>query len=324
MTTTTLPVLEKTWTISGNNVLTGSGNVVTDRKALFLALKNSMCNAPIPWTVSASCNATQSMVGSDILQSISSIINAADGTGHSWIVLQQSEISDAFQICFDFSSTTQSSMTIVVSPVSGFSGSSTTRRPTAPDEYLVLSNSSWFDFSNHASSKDIIYNTWFSSDGLCNRIVVLWDLNSRGMWLFDQPSNVNNLWREKSMFFTLNGRGQPLSSSLLFESPVVGCRVNDKSGQAFFMAEGTRDGTIYKTFAGLNPFTGKYPLLPMTVYSWILGRCGVLGEVSDMWYGPHLNTLMTGTTYPESGSAQFVQFGNLVFPWTAGRQVRIG
>ena len=320
----TLPSLKKIWTVSGNQAIAGTGNVINDRKALFLGIKNKFLSAPMPWVVSASCNATATITGSDNLTSIGSIVNAADGTAHSWIVLQQSQISPTFQICFEFSSATQSSMTIVVSPVTGFSSGSTTRRPRAPDEYIILSSSTWFDFVNYVSSSDIVYDTWFSNDGRCNRVVALWQNNSRGMWMFDKVEDAPYQWQEKSIFFVLSGRGEPTSGSLLFETPRVLGSVNQMYCTLFMAAEGTRQGTVHKLTPITSSFNGKYPLLPITLCCSTWGRRGVLGSVADMWYGPELKTLITGTTYPESGSAQFVQLGNLVHVWNVDRNVRIG
>jgi len=79
------------------------------------------------------------------------LVWATAGNPHSWIVLQFGSIATGYQVCIDLNvgSTTTESCSIILS-VAGFAGGSTTARPTATDEY-VLVNSTYWGASSSAS-----------------------------------------------------------------------------------------------------------------------------------------------------------------------------
>jgi len=93
-----------------------------------------------------------------VSSSDSSVADASDNWGsaadliwstgaHSWIVLQLDSVFSGFQICIDLSESSYKNEAIVLTSAAGFTGGTTSARPTATDEAVCLNSLQW-GFSN--------------------------------------------------------------------------------------------------------------------------------------------------------------------------------
>ena len=65
---------------------------------------------------------------------------------------------------------------------------------------------------------------------------------------------------------------------------------------------------------GRDGYTGETPFIAPGIIVTGHGYRGWKGKVQDMWWGGGSH----GDTYPDDGSKQFAQFGQLIVPWDGG------
>jgi hypothetical protein len=177
--------LDKTWIAgsSGDAVefksmsLTG-GTSLLCHQAVLWGIKDALTRlSSNPWTVVSSCDALSTSVGSDLWVDSLDLIWLAEGSAHSWIVLQQSNINAKFQVCLDLNSTDIHGkvMSIVVSPAAGFgvanggTAGTTLTRPTALDQHILLSSATWLN--GETEDATYVVTVLQSTDGQCTRVM---------------------------------------------------------------------------------------------------------------------------------------------------------
>lgn len=333
-----LPTLDKTWQYAVN-----SARYTNAAQAMYL-IKNTLCTFPSnPWVVLRSNNGS-TVADADLWTSSSAITWNAGSPGYkSWIVLNQPAISPNFQfliITYYYStySVVNSGFEYYVSENAGFTGGTTTSKPSASDEVAIAfpdiyNRRIWYDYPT-AGRIHIMQ----SEDGECTRILIACDSSFQRVLLIEKARNpVENWdipwmvmnWCARAVYY---GMGGPVYG----EFPTYGASYGlDRTtghlqgrlrtgGRMPLYCAGPRFSNVpaaYWQTIQSYPEVG-YPMFPVSVYCDSVGGVGRLGEFYDLWWGND-TIVKTGQHYPDDGSRQFAQVGNLIVPWDGGDQMYI-
>lgn len=315
-----LPTLAKTWEFDVNIAAASSTADETDCDETLLAMKNALTNGgafTAPWSVVSSSNGTVAN-SSDNWSTVADIVHNTAGNAHSWIVLE-APVGD-IQICINtgWSSSLPERMEVVWSPTAGFTGGTTTNRPTATDEQILS-----------AATANIFPTTTFnstvhcliSSDGEETRLFVMIGGATYIALITSELANTPTGFTDPSfIYYGGTGGGDMLKIAALWNNGAP--RMND--GGAFtvrFSGEGVMTGAnantfdLFSSYPVDNAYSAEWHMGPIGIWG-ISGQpqAGKLGDIPDLWWGQE--AVNTGDQYPSSGTLyQFAQLGDLVIPW---------
>lgn len=315
-----LPVLAKTWQHNINQLVTAQGTELDTGEKVMFTIKNSLLNFALsPWTCSGSSNSSVAALdGVDRIITTANIVGSAGA--HSWIVLRQTGIATNYEICIDWSSNSSNGITLIVSPSAGFTGGTTTARPTATDESIVINQT--FFFSGTDSNHQV--HVMQSTDGACTRVIV-WrgGTNLCTFMIFDKPVNTVTGWTNPSVTYAI---GNTSSIAITYSSLTIGTNSIGRgsgaftarwSGESFgstLLAELTDIGTV------VNSFENAWAFFPIGIASTTASNRGRHGSLADIWWKP--TGISDADTFPnDANNRQFVAFGCLILPWTGGTDV---
>lgn len=314
-----LPVLVKSWQLSANNQVAAQGSVDATIKRCWLTVKNILIGfSNNPWTVVGSSNGvTAGLDGVDRWNSDSDLLSAGGSSAHSWIVLKQTGISSNFQFLIERNSNNVYEQVLYVSENAGFTGGTTTARPTATDEQSLMVNPTAF-----WRNADVQYqiHVWQSTDGACTRIVACASGVSSQLLILEKPVDAVTGWTRPWYAYavgstvnvlvgtTLGGNGYVLKgrgSGAMTLAYVTEALISSASP----LYSMTDIGTVQ------NSFSSEWPMFPIGLISITALNKGRHANVPDMWMKP--TTLATGDTFPnDAANRQFVALGDFIFPWT--------
>jgi len=295
-----LPTLVKTWQNSCNNAQLALGSGLTDNRTVLLAIKNALIGfGTQPWTVRYSCSSTVAGTagdGVDRWTAIANLVWATAGTAHSWIVLQQTGLASGYQLIIscEGASATGSIVTLVVSPSAGFTGGSTTARPTATDENVIASAQTWTSASD-------ISNRWTvqqSTDGQCTRVLLCSNATVQCVWGIDKLQN-------PTTGFTL-----PVVAFFISGVPTISALAAAAGTSLALAASQYISDTVVGNIT--NDIDSNWPILPVAAVGVTSGCRGILGSFFDLWFGSGGRN--SADTYPATGN-NFAQFGCLILQW---------
>lgn len=307
-----LPSLSKTWQHAVNQSAAAQGSAgLTNRNVLRLiknALKGFGSN---PWTVVSSSNGTVAN-SSDNWASAADMIGANPGVAHSWIVLRQTGIATNFEICLDCSGAGAQVASIVVSPSAGFTGGSTTARPTATDEIAIISAATW---TANASDVTVRYSVSQSTDGQCTRVWGAAGGTVAFCWVFDKPADPVTGWTNPSASWALAAAP---SYSTTVSTSAGRMRSGSTTGSLQLLCDGgtvcAPNDTAWANVA--NEISSEWALYPASFACTTSTIRGRHGRLFDLWLSS--SALASGDTFPGDGTATFVQVGIIVLPWNGG------
>lgn len=314
-----LPTLVKTWQLSINQTVTAQGSTTATMQRVLRTIKDRLKGfGTAPWTVVGSSNSTVAALDSvDRWTTDANLVGNAAGSVHAWIVLRQTGIATNYEICIDLINSTLINATIAISPSAGFTGGTTTARPTATDETLPMNN------ANLSSGVDTTHqiHVWQSTDGQCTRVAV-WrgSTNMCMFWMFDKPANPVTGWTNPSVGLAQGSTsGLAVTATGLLSTASALLRGKGVSIMSLAMtAEGYASGplallTDIGTIA--NDLDTSWPFFPIGLCSITLNNKGRHGSVFDMWLKP--TSVLDGDTFPNDANArQFIAMGPLILPWT--------
>jgi len=322
-----LPLLKKTWQFAVNNHTPASGNVVTDYQNLMLAIKSLLVGTGThPWTVLRS-STSLAVADADLWLASGDLVWAAGVVAHSWIVLKQTHILSNFQICIDLNpvgwgAPIQRGIVIGVSPAAGFTGGTTTARPTAADEIIIRdgttsgSNSGYWFFP-YIASFSFVTHAIVSNDGACTRIVMHGSGVSYGLWLFDAlaeaPTEMTYPFIA-DVYADVGNNSRLRYADLNDVANSHGAHPGVGRLDFFLTSEGFNNSTVGELIVVANDLSAQWPIMGVGVASEQAGARGRIGGIYDLWWGS--TGVGEGNTYPNDGSRAFAQFGHLVFPWS--------
>lgn len=320
-----LPDEQKTWQ---HVVNTAAYTATAD---LWYDIKNILCTmASFPWTVVRSCNNVVADANDNWNSPSDVRWNSSSGQIDSWIVLEQAGIPGAvnnFQVCIVTETNTvysvRGGMRYYISPSAGFTGGSTSSRPTATDEIELPPEDTYnqrtvYDWTNTTGQPALRLHVSQSTDGECTRLVFYVNSEVQRLLMFEKPKNPIAGWTYPHFALNCNTNGNAPNYGKLNAGTGSGSIVNPSGGRASvaLAGEGNGTGPIPESHTYVSDFDGAYPLCPVGLYSRTTGARGRVGELFDCYWGAA--SLSNGTHYPADASRLWVQHRDLVLPWNGG------
>lgn len=333
-----IPLLAKPWQFDVNQFIPYQGTQTRQAQMFLWTLKQSLRNLTYaPWTVKGSSNSVAAGMDTvDRWTASTNVVFAGDGVAHSWIVLQQTGLTSVgnpatsgFQLLIDCSTTpfgdTQGGR-VYVSFSAGFTGGSTTARPTATDEIGITSahgvNTYW---AGVGATVPLRLHVMQSQDGECLRVFAYQaGLTGPQCVLFIFLEKLSNpidgltypvvcQWLGSSSggsnILTLT---QALNTGASSE-PLTG-RQSPTQFWGSFTVEGIDNDDLPTVINVQNEISGEWCMHPLGFYvKNIIGARGRHGAFFDLWMGPQ--AVGTGTAFPDDNTLQFVKFGPFIVPW---------
>ncbi|HSX21505.1 MAG TPA: hypothetical protein VLE97_01870 [Gaiellaceae bacterium] len=316
-----LPTLTKTWQFNVNNAIVALGSSLADNRRLLRSIKNAMVGFTTnPWTMRYSCDSVTAGTagdGVDRWTADANLVWANAGSAHSWAVIRQTGIATNFELLLSCETAAGLGqiLTAYISFSAGFTGGTTTARPTATDEQVLISAANWSGVSTDVASR---WSVMQSTDGQCTRVIIASAGAATAYWLLEKPANPTTGWSNPSISLMI--QNVPVFSTLCAAaSTAAKMRNGSTTGNVVFLCEGNNTNlipadTTFGTVA--NEIDSSWPMTPIAVASYTVGVRGRHGTLQDLWFGQA--SIATADTYPNDASNQFVQFGCLIFPWNGG------
>lgn len=323
-----LPAITKTWTFSVNNSLATTSSFENDAKQLVLALKNYLKS--VGWTVKASCDSTSVpnyYDGVDRWVTIANIVWSGTVYGgnypRSWIVLSApAALSPTLEIMFACRTTesvlppTTPKTAYIYSSWTGFSGGDTLTNPSAAS-YITHCNGTnaaagyWMGANGSGTSAfSCVWHGATATDGT-TRLVVCKNSGALFSWNFEKMACTS--FTDNSAVFVSNGSQYAPAYTHWNDNAVFSNYSEANVISCYLTAEGYGAAMIGQNIISANDRGGGYWMGAVGLASASANQRGRQGTLADMWWGT--TGLAYGTTVPDDGTKQFVQFNDMIFPW---------
>lgn len=326
-----LPSLSKTWQFVPNYAVSATGTALGTNRTILLAFKNFLTttanwvdnnNASTTpsnmWAVRYSCDSVTAGTAGDAVDRWSAIANlvwANAGSAHSWIVLRQTAIDTNCELLIscENAQVNGANITVVMSPSAGFTGGTTTARPTATDEIVVMSNATWGGVA--AADTNVKLHAMKSTDGECWRLFCCNTGQPNTSIIIGKAAVLHSSWPHPAVCYAQGASAgtSTLTNTLLNSN--ANFQGRGASNMTMFLAGMCAAGAqINATITSANDLSSEWPLMPQQLFSNTVSNKGVHGYLCDVWYSSA--TIASGSTAPTTGTQhQFAQLGVLVFPW---------
>jgi hypothetical protein len=326
------PVLDKTYEFDVNHV------AISTITELMFQMKNKLIGNGAtafsnPPTVKSSSNASVAN-NSDNWNSASDITFQAVFMGpRSWIVFSCPNVAAGLEVCWsceDNPGGGANQWEVFYSDAAGFTGGTTTARPTAADEmnsYVGGSAAELDGFSTLATAPARLHVVQ-STDG---QVLHIWAYTAGvmlGYWGLHRPKNPAALWTQpwvainswykynsgnnaaQMTYAKMGGQGNKFA--VTYAGGVLS--IVRFSGEAYFTGGASTETMIgiAQTIPNeLDP--DEFPVLPIGLVSTTVGSRGRNGQLVDMFWGMQL--LNTGDHFPNDASMGFVLLDDIIVPW---------
>ena len=341
-----IPALSKTWS-SRMNVPFGSNNTTATLIHQFAvwSLKQHLIdahtadgtlsgtrNANSVWTVVGSSDgSTAGMDGVDRWTTTftpSKLVRASAGSAHSWIVLRNT--ASGWQICLDMNNTANTSMGIIFARNSaGFTGGSTTSRPTASaNEEISVgsrqapSNSSNDAFITPAAVANAVYYSHFSCAGDATFHFSITRASAGSVTFLGFARSVGAHVDDTRNWYAIGGNSSATSSVARYASLNVGGgtfavsrmsngHLNSSGGGARHILVGNTTNP-----SGIDTLSNTYLIDPLLVreQNSSTSLFNERGYIPDFYF---IGGATIGSTYPSVNQTHFV-FGDMLLPCATG------
>jgi hypothetical protein len=338
-----LPSLEKTWQYDVNNVQAVTGTTLTTMRQLWRAIKDGLLAfGTLPWIVEYSCDSAVAGSAGDNVDRWDSDTDlvwqaAASGTARSWFVFSNADGVQMLWECRAQTTTTGKSIAIYMSPAAGFTGGTTTQRPTATDEIpLVTGDSSTASHcgAGQASNTTDFAFAWHilhSTDGLVTMVVICQGGNCSGFWYFGRVSQPVTGWTTPVVHAVFGGLSGTSPGAITY---------NETADKNSTTAANLRTGALFNAVeadwfpAGIalgagaanssepggrvilvaNEISSEWELPQVSIACSVSGARGMAhGRLFDVrWVS---SARAAGDTFPGDGSRTRVVMGPFVIPW---------
>lgn len=320
-----LPTLLKTWQRAFNLSNTPTGVADTDLKNLFLLVWNVLLGGALPggasggqltsnpWVCAGSSNAAAAgMDGVNRITVLANITCAGAGTAHSWAVMTSAA---GVQVCFDFVHGAQMQVKLVWSPDGGFTGGSTTARPTALHEQVLaddwLAADATLQFRGHVMH---------SSDGKCTRVFLCGNGNVLAFWSFEEAFAPVAGWTlpQVALAFTVGNNeadNSCINFNKFYKTTAKYSALGPIGTMPLFVTgeSGTATGDVMVAFFNNNEISLEYQIQGCgLLHTATIGQRGRHGFVADLFFTT--SAPLTGDTFPASGAHTFTVLGDMAVP----------
>lgn len=329
-----LPTLQKSYNFSLCNQLLWQGAVDSDNKLLFLTFLNAML--AMGWSVDYSCDGTTAGTvadGVNRITAVNKVVLALNGSAaHSWVILKNTTLHPTLRLKLSASTGSgsyfNSYMTVVigVSFVSGYTGGTTVSDPTATDGVTIfdtagMGNSrNWLYVANvpqPSSSTSYRWSRLSSTDGTITRFFITSGAGHQFHFGVEVPTVYDSTgWNNPCVVWVNNADAGPISPSSYI-------RIASTTGLCTFLTLGDQNGRYSNQAIGqvANEADSTWFMPTITIGGAAAGVRGVHGAFIDLWYGS--NGVASADSYNSSGSLQFAQLGNLIYPWNGSTTITL-
>jgi len=335
------PTKEKTWEYDLNNTTFADGTFVgnafeSTSRRLFLIkeilINNGSTTFTVPWTVTSSSDSSTAGA-SDLWVDAGDLIWRDDDTSNvfSWIVLRQTGISATFELlitCEEDNAGNDGKQIGVWVAQAGFTGGTTTARPTASDERQLRDSTSSGYWGSGPPGVAYTSQThvWMSNDGEITRILICIDGEFTGYWAFEKPKNVVTPWTNP-YFATVQGDSDVVTSQLTYskyyDSANMASRFSGIDTSLYMSGEGFASQAAGEAVVDPNQLTDDFAASAIGLHSLTSNFRGRQGEVADLWWGYTDTANRVGLYFPADGSKTFIQIGHLIFPWDGSTILKV-
>lgn len=309
-----LPAYTKTWQYSRNNTTAAQGSALATNRRTMRSLVNLLLGfATSPWTERYSCDGTTAGTAGDGVNRWSVDANLVWGTGaHSWQVIRQTGLATNAELCIDLNSAGSGTITLVYSQSAGFTGGTTTARPTATDEIVLLSGASWGVSTSDVQTR---YSAMQSTDGQCTRIIMCMAGVVSAVYVIDKPTNTTTGWTNPN-FCLAYASSTSVSPTIANLDTLGRSKILGTTATMQMLCEGTASGAAIanSTWGNLpNDIDGSWPMFPVGIASTTALTKGRHATLQDLYWGSQ--AIAVGEGYPADGTNRWIQVGGLLLPW---------
>lgn len=326
----TLPTLTKTWQFY--ELLIGdTGTALGNNRAILLAIKNALIStsswknntnaSTTPtgmWTVRGSSNSSASANvgdGVDRWTTATDLVWANAGNAHSWIVLRNTAIASNTEILISCEGLNASGavLTIYMSPAAGFTGGTTTARPTATDEVAALAGAAWG--GSGTTTGDVRIHLMKSSDSECWRVFAYKSGVCLTAWFVEKARTLHASWTNPATIGTFGSNTAEVLTvaNLNTASPF---QARGVSSMTLSLVLPSAAGSIVPTSAtSANDLSGQWEDFACQLRSATASNRGTHGYLTDVWAVS--SSITSGSNAPSSTTPlyQFFTSGILLFPY---------
>jgi hypothetical protein len=311
-------VIERQWQWVRNEVQLAAGSATATCKALWLLHKTRILAFPsqAPVVVGSSDSTTAGMDAVDRITDVSKLVWASGGGAHSWCAFQFP--ATGIHLLWACNTNNAWEATLVAS-LTGFTGGSTTARPTAADERVLIAADDWTCGDNTRQ----VLHMWHSADGLQTIIIICQGGDAKTWIVFGKALEPEAGWTTPYFAFAgaqsnSSGGAHATEWQRLYRTP--GLKSWGPAGAMdlfastfadFVVAGGATPACVQANV--VDPLTGLYPPQPMALLSVTSGMAGRHGRLPDVWF---VAPAMANGLYPTR--PDLVKIGNYLFPWEAG------
>jgi len=272
---------------------------------------------PAAWSVAGSGDGVDPASGMDAVDRWTNRTKVVMAAGnHSWIVVKQPALGSApgyLQVCIDFNSATNGTLSVVFSRAAGFTGGSISARPTATDQVVIAEATALWPTTAAVGSCGI--NCLKSTDGKVTRLMRSVDgifSTSRVYWFMEQLNQVETYWPSDCVV----GVCAMSISGLAGSSHIFTQQGSSHAGR--MSCDGTYNYQLSNALSVsgmLRPdYGGAWPVYPCGFYVDTGLFKGKIGDFFDLWAAPE--TLPNYEYLAGSGGDfEFVNVGGIVQPW---------
>lgn len=335
-----LPALDLTYQFSVNNVVAAQGTALATSRALLFAIKRALTLfSTLPWVVRYSCNGT---VAGTVNDGVDRWITEADlvfstaSSAKSWIVLRNADGLEMMIECRSAGSNGRN-LAVAISASAHFTGGTTTTRPTATDEMVLIdglsaAQSAWGQGTSGSSTdRNYAWHVLHSTNGLVTQIIICYNNNATGFWYLGRVSQPVTGWTLPVMgAIWADGASTPVSGAHYNEmADGNNTDVGNQHAMARFPAGNAKVFATAIAFGTGSSNTADYSGRRVTTVNevsseWELQQVGI-GCAAPGFRGMSHGRLYdvrwastgtpTGTDFPADATRVRATFGNIVVAW---------
>jgi hypothetical protein len=314
------PICEKSWNLVPN-LSCGTGDY---QLVMWNLVVNALLVGAPACTVYKCCDSVNVVTGSSNWTTKANLVWSAGN--HSWIVLNM--VGTGQQLCIDLRNATRSKADVYVSPTAAFAGGAINTRPTAVDEWAVVTTAT--NWCSYAANCWLHY--WVSSDGAVRRACLYGTEPYYGVdyyrvehaFRFEVPRSAKTGWTDPIVCqFACQGTyaaDQLTYDVLCNDAYSKGCRtyLNGAVRVLYLVTEGGAQMPVPWGLDSITPRPDLRSVFPVGLAITAVGARGFAGWLWDLWWtsmGDEVESSANTVYFPADGSRKFVQTIALVNPW---------